>query len=62
MKFCVDCRHHEVSPTDIHACRRPWTDLVTGESRVWASCPVERTEDGSAYCGPDARFFGPKQP
>jgi hypothetical protein len=65
-KFCIDCNHRSEEPGIMarrNICRRPNInkkyDLVTGEEELM-HCVNERVF-GLEKCGPEAKFFEPKQ-
>lgn len=72
-KLCVDCRHHQLSPSGKHLCRAfdyVATSPVTGASRdvrVDAECSNQRSvlsnvaaAAGFKTCGPEGRRFEAK--
>jgi hypothetical protein len=58
--FCVDCRHYHVAATREPYCRRPLRrNPVTGKMELaMEKCRSERDRRGR--CGPEGRFFEPK--
>lgn len=70
MKLCKDCKHiklHVSKPAEYSECLyvNPITvEPVTGQPKPqpYTICTVLRRSLDSECCGPDARFFEPKDP
>jgi hypothetical protein len=62
MKFCVNCKHYlaelylRSSPQDFGVCIRPYTDLVTGETKRRQRLSAQKERYGDPYLSVDHRF------
>lgn len=59
---CIDCVHHEIEAqahTDMHNCRRPVRDIVTGEMGRFLNDAYHERNVGA--CGPAGLAFEAKQ-